>query len=73
MAPVAQARPVSARRTETAALDMDFAAALLITVVPFVNRPLEHARLPRKSLPPRNLLTHALLFHIIRFLVPTLH
>jgi hypothetical protein len=52
---------------------MDFAAVLLITVVPFVNRPLEHARLPRKSLPPRNQLTHALLFHIIRFLVPTLH
>jgi hypothetical protein len=52
---------------------MDFAAALLITVVPFVNRPLEHARLPRKSLPPRTLLTHALLFYIIRFLVPNLH
>jgi hypothetical protein len=58
---------------ETAALDMDFAAVPLITVVPSVNRPLEHARLPRKSLPPRTLLTHALLFYIIRFLVPNLH
>jgi hypothetical protein len=58
---------------ETAALDMDFAAVPLITVVPSVNRPLEHARLPRKPLHPRNLLTHALLFLIIRFLVYTLH